>query len=352
VRSRARRASDAKAKGTAIGADRVREMWACVYLYHVAEPPLTTEEIAGHLGTSRSKVSRYLAWARRRGLVRVVVQPPRVIMLEQRLVRGFGLRDARVVMTAAGEHAIPDELLPRFLGPAAAQCIEASVRDNMSIGLAGGVTVNEAIQALAPAGPRNVRVCALVGPTTFDPATSAVGLVRAMCDKYAAGDVHGYELLPYPPRSRREKERMLQQSPHKETYDMASNVDLAVVGIGALSEGSTLSRTLATLGVRLPQDRGLMPIGDLGYQLFDADGRIVPSRLDHVVAAVPATRLRELHQQDAAKRVIAVAGGTEKVRPILGALRGRFCNVLVTDEATATSLLGLAGGECHELHIR
>jgi len=39
------------------------------------------------------------------------------------------------------------------------------------------------------------------------------------------------------------------------------------------------------------------------------------------------------------KLVIAVAGGPDKREAIFGAMRGRFANVLVTDEDTAAALL-------------
>ena len=317
-------------------AERTREMWRCVCLYYVEDPQKKTEQIAELLFMSRSKVSRYLSLARTQGLIRVVVEPPRETVLELQLMSRFRLRDARVVMT--GE-AVPDVLLPRFLGPAAAHCIEDIVHDNMSIGLAGGTTINETVRALRPAKLANVDVYALVGPTTFDPTTSAAGLIRAMCDKYAAGYVRGHELLQYPPKGRRDKQRILRISPYKEAYKAASNVDLALVGIGALYTGSTLSRTLETLRIHL-KDAGLAT-GDIGYQLFDADGKHIRSPLDDLIIAVPPRRLRHLHESEQ-KRVIAVAGGHEKTKAILGALRGRFMDMLVTDDRTARSLLSLS----------
>jgi len=39
-----------------------------------------------------------------------------------------------------------------------------------------------------------------------------------------------------------------------------------------------------------------------------------------------------------AKRVVAVAGGQRKVAALLGAMRGKLINVLVTDQFTAARL--------------
>src|SRR5206468_4166488 len=54
--------------------------------------------------------------------------------------------------------------------------------------------------------------------------------------------------------------------------------------------------------------------------------------------AVDGDRLRELSRQED-RTVIAVAGGKAKVTAVRGALLGRFCNVLVTDEDVAAAVL-------------
>jgi DNA-binding transcriptional regulator LsrR (DeoR family) len=53
---------------------------------------------------------------------------------------------------------------------------------------------------------------------------------------------------------------------------------------------------------------------------------------------VEGERLQALSRRDD-RYVIAVAGGRAKVDAVRGALRGRFMNVLVTDEDCATGLL-------------
>jgi deoxyribonucleoside regulator len=59
----------------------------------------------------------------------------------------------------------------------------------------------------------------------------------------------------------------------------------------------------------------------------------------HRVLSVEGERLRTLSRRDD-RYVIAVAGGRSKVDAVRGALRGRFMNVLVTDEDCANGLLG------------
>jgi DNA-binding transcriptional regulator LsrR (DeoR family) len=88
--------------------------------------------------------------------------------------------------------------------------------------------------------------------------------------------------------------------------------------------------------------RALGVVGEINYHPFDREGRLVERRelrpLTQRVLAVPPERLRELSARYG-KLVIAVAGGPDKREAILGAMRGRFANVLVTDEGSAEALL-------------
>ena len=51
----------------------------------------------------------------------------------------------------------------------------------------------------------------------------------------------------------------------------------------------------------------------------------------------------ELDQLKKAERAIGIAGGARKFQAILGALRGKLINILVTDQFTAKKLLDFPG---------
>jgi DNA-binding transcriptional regulator LsrR (DeoR family) len=103
-------------------------------------------------------------------------------------------------------------------------------------------------------------------------------------------------------------------------------------GFCRLAESSGISvRRLRRLGV----------VGEINYQPFDGEGRIVErSELRALMGrllSVDGQRLRELSRRRD-RFVIAVAGGKAKRAAVAGALRGRFMNVLVTDAELAASL--------------
>jgi deoxyribonucleoside regulator len=93
-------------------------------------------------------------------------------------------------------------------------------------------------------------------------------------------------------------------------------------------------------------------VGEINYQPFDGKGHVVRrSELEGLtkrVIAVAAERLREMTRQHG-KLIIAVAGGRYKLEAIRGALLGKLCNVLITDEEVAQALIREARPQ--EFHI-
>ena len=67
------------------------------------------------------------------------------------------------------------------------------------------------------------------------------------------------------------------------------------------------------------------------------------ARTDGAIAAVLEEAQQiglDLERMRKPKRAVALAGGPRKYAAILGALRGRFVNVLITDRFTAERLAG------------
>ena len=66
---------------------------------------------------------------------------------------------------------------------------------------------------------------------------------------------------------------------------------------------------------------------------FDINGQLVESPLDDRLITTPLETLAEQ------KNVIGVAGGANKVSAIIGALNGKFLDILVTDQDTAELII-------------
>jgi DNA-binding transcriptional regulator LsrR (DeoR family) len=116
----------------------------------------------------------------------------------------------------------------------------------------------------------------------------------------------------------------------------ARSVDVALVGIGQMTEGATLLRGLHVSARDWDALLAGGAVGNVNTRFFDLDGRPVTYLEDRTVAVT-------WEELAAIPTVVAVAAGVEKVAAISGALKTGAVDVLVTDEPTARSLLRMAG---------
>lgn len=305
-----------------------RVMSRVARLYYV--DGLGQQEIARRLGTSRATVSRILQGARDRGIVQIhIVSPPEYdVDLAAELERRFGLQDVVVVRA---DHSGEGQL-KESLAQAAADLVRRVVRPGDLMGVSWGTTLGHVARFLRPSRPTNVTVVPLVGGVgqvdlELHSNSIADGIARALGGRSQL--LHAPVILSSPAT----RDLIMQEPEVSNVLRLARSVSIALVGVGAPIESSTMIRT----GYFSPQDlaelrrRGV--VGDICSRFYDICGNPCETPFEERVCGIS---LQELAGID---YVIGVAGGTEKARAILGALRGGFLDVLVTDEETAMSLL-------------
>ena len=121
----------------------------------------------------------------------------------------------------------------------------------------------------------------------------------------------------------------------QQVLKQACSVEHALVGVGT----PTADATIVHMGYLNPADvRGLRErgvAGDILGQFFDADGNVVDLPIHDRRIGIELSDLVHV------PKVVGVAGGLHKAEAILGALRGGFLDVLVTNELAAIRLLEL-----------
>ena len=334
------------------GQDELRQMVRCVQLYYRAQRH--QNEIARELGMSSSKVSRLLKRAFAEGVVRVEIELPKRPRLEAALVERFQLRDAVVI--PAGE----TRDLKEDLGAAAARYFEKVAVDGVRVGLSCGYTLYYLIRALRERRFRNLELYPLSAESTLQLVdlfpNTLFGMMAAKYRPHVRAYALPVQILGSGAEIQRERRRLLRTGEVRRIYEGANDVDIALVGIGLIGEATAGFCSLAAFyGVSVRRLRALGVVGEINYHPYDRQGMLVDRAalrpLTQRVLAVPPGRLRELSAKYG-KLVIAVAGGLDKREAILGALRGRFANVLVTDEETATALLAPDPGPTHDRRRR
>jgi len=306
----------------------LRLMLRCAQLFY--RENLSQVTIARRLGLSESKVSRLLKAANGR-IVQVQIKAPYLHQLELELMERFQLQDAIVVM-------VGDELYTKeLLGEAAARYFERTVRDGAKVTICGGSTLYELVDALTPE-PKKLEVYALSMwiPEAMHSSYTIAGI---MCAKYRPKAIaHGLQIpLPIMPKTTGETATLLDVPVIRDIYEATLNVDFTYISIGNLSLNSGLALYAEYSQIDLDSVRKVA-VGSINYQVFDDEGNIIPYDWYKKTIAIPAERLREMAAHPT-KRVVAVAGGRDKIKSIRAAIKGKFFDTLITDEIVARNLI-------------
>lgn len=303
-------------------------------LYKVAkayyEDKLTQKQIGDRFGLSRVKVNRLLARARDEGVVQIQVVLPESSQpdVERRLEESCGLIEA-VVVDGSDSH----EGLLRNLGEGAAGYLRRVIGGGESVGITWGTSLYAMTEAMTQTAASAARVVQLLGGLG-DPDADIHGaeiarrlslLINARPRVLAAPGVVATPAV---------RRALLADPQVADTLELASRVDVAVVGIGTLDKHSVVLRSgtiLSPEDIRRLKEKGV--VGDIALRFFDRNGEPIDDELNNRILGITVEQLRAL------TRVVGVAGGPEKFKAICGAIRGRLVNVLVTDSGTAKRLI-------------
>lgn len=309
--------------------DELRLMAKVARMYYIQE--LNQQQITEKLQLHQSTISRMLKKARAMNLVRFsIATPPGTFSdLEDQLTSRFELSDAVVVdCPAEGDGMVRD------LGTALAYFLETTLKPGKIVGISSwSRSLFAMVDALHPGDYcQDGKVVQILGGVgNIGSEFQAIHLAQRLAGSIGAKPV----LLQSPAVVRSpEAQRVLSRDPAvQEAAALFDKLDIALVGIGSMEP----SRMLAVSGnVFSREERAelqrLKAVGDICFRFFDADGEPVKSTLMKRVIGIDLVKLRSC------KRVVGVAGGTQKVPAILGALRGGLIDVLITDQRTAEAL--------------
>jgi deoxyribonucleoside regulator len=296
------------------------------------ENDLSQQEIAQSLGLSRQKVSRLLKEARALGIVHIHISDPFAAdpALEQELKDTFGLRD--VVLTAGD--GLTNAALRQRLGVAAATYLSQAVPDKALVGVGWGRTLYQVISALEQERQANIHTIPLIGGIgQLSPSFQVNDLARRLAEVFG-----GTWRALYAPAFTEDLEawRVLTRLEEvQQVRRLWSQVDLAIVGIGQFEMQQMAAMFFADSLSRqsLARFEAAGAVGDICGRFYDVRGRPIDS--DNGVLGITLEEVANL------KTVIGIAGGTEKVAALLGAIRGGYLSVLVTDTVTARAILDL-----------
>ncbi|MGQ9622998.1 MAG: sugar-binding transcriptional regulator [Candidatus Caldatribacteriaceae bacterium] len=295
-------------------------------------------DIADMLHLSRPKVSRLLDRAREKGIVRFFIKHPKanLLSLEKELKQTSGLQDAVVVPTGKN-----DEETTKNIGYGGAIYFSQNVRKWRLVGFSWGKTLRAFAQDIFPVDEvSEIRFVSLAGGLTLGAFMNPFNIGEKLA--LAFGGQCYYIHAPEVAESVESRNMYLTENVNRRTFEMALRAQCSLVGIGvADAEHSTYIQAGFINQQDMELIRQLGGVGDVLGQFFDIEGRVLDIELHQRTIAVSLEDFRNMPD------TIGLAGGQYKVDAILGALRGRFVKILVTDEDTAYSILEKERGKLH-----
>ncbi|HWR12689.1 MAG TPA: sugar-binding transcriptional regulator [Rectinemataceae bacterium] len=298
-------------------------------LYYLRD--LDQDEIAHRLNLSRQSVSRHLKRARESGIVRFTINSPNEITfaeLELELETAFDLKAAVI----APVNVNVDDLIKDAIGKYAAGFIEQSVRDGDVFGVSWSSTVLACAQNLKNNGVKDLTICQLNGSMDVaDFSTRAEFIISKMAAVFKAKTIS--LAVPMLVDSPEILNSIMADTRIRNSFETAQRASVGVFGIGSINQKSSLYQTGYMSQRILDELRERRAVGDIAGHFFDIHGEICDQLLESRTLAVPKETFRSMRLS------IALAGGEHKLEAIEGALAGKWCNALVTDETTAQSLL-------------
>jgi DNA-binding transcriptional regulator LsrR (DeoR family) len=299
--------------------------------YH--EEGLTQTEVGHRLGLTQVAVSRLLKKADESGIVRTtVVMPPGAFTdLESLLEETFSLNQV-IVGDAARDS---EESVLSAIGSAAAQFLESTLKAGEVIGISSWSTsLLSMVDHMHPVRKaENCLVLQMLGGVGNPSAEQHANRLAIRLARLVHGEAR-FLTAPGVVGSARAAKVLLEDRSVSETVALFEKVTLALVGVGALepsalvaSSGNTFSRT------ELEDLQKSGAVGDICFCFYDANGHKVRGALEGRVIGIDLESLRRV------QRSVALCGGKKKLPAILGALRGKWINTLITDQYTAQRLV-------------
>lgn len=303
-------------------------MIKCCKLYY--EENLTQNEIATILGVSRPTISRLLDEGRKSGVVKIEIVNPienNYGILERNIEKKYSLREVIIV-----DDDKDDDTQKKNLAKACAEYLKRIVKMDDNIGVSMGTTIKNIGKYIEPNSKLNLTLIPLIGGVgqtqiEIHPNHVVMDLARAF-----RGD---FKLLHAPAvvSNGEIRNTFLKEESLENILEMGKKVDIAIVGIGSpITDKSTMmsSGYFDVDDLKVFKKQGAA--GDICLQFYDINGQSDEFEFNNRVIGVELDNIKKI------PTVIGVAGGKEKIEAIVGALNGKFINVLVTNYSNAKAI--------------
>ena len=305
--------------------DRLRLVARLYYLDGLGQ-----SEVAKFAKVSQAKVSRLLALAKERGIVRITVADydPRRRELEEQLRARFGLQNAIAIKSSDG---LDGTDLRRAVGHFGAAAIDALIEPRDVVALAGGRTIHELVHHLPNSKTKSLTVVQAMGSVDSNVSVFDAQEVGRVMAQRLGGIFLSLNTPAFIPE-KRTRDALLALPQVSSVHEHLDRARVALVGLGTLANSVFVERgTLDAAMIRELERAGA--VGEVCGRFLDRNGNECATGWRDRVIGVQIEQLRKIPQ------VIGVVSGADRSGAILAAIAGGVIKSLVIDEVGAAALL-------------
>ncbi|MFT6302468.1 MAG: DNA-binding transcriptional regulator LsrR (DeoR family) [Pseudomonadales bacterium] len=291
----------------------------------------TQADVAKKLGVSGVKVHRLIARAAQEGAVRFVIDGPISECLESEslLSQRYSLAYCEVVPR------VTDDSIPLTeLGVAGAAFLQREMQnaDNKLIGLGHGRTLSASVQQLPSITSTDVEFVSLLGGLNRNFAANPHDVMHNLA--YKTGATAYVMPVPFVANQIEDREVLLSQRGVQEVLRLAISSSLKYVGIGTAEPNAQIVSSGMIKSEEIKEIKAMGAVGELLGHFFNQHGEFLETSLTARTLSIALSDMRK-------SRIVAVAGGDNKVRAIDSIMKSNLISGLITDERTASALLRL-----------
>lgn len=291
---------------------------------------MSQNEIADAIGLSRSNISKMLQSCKDMNIVEIHINETttRGIELMSELEERFDLEYVNLVPSGSDSDQVKIEI-----GKAAAQYVKTLLVPGMKLGISWGSTLYQFVENFHPLNRMAVDTVQIMGGIgARDLNVDGIQLAYKLANKLSGRCtvIHA----PLFVQNRTAKEILLKEPGITAALNVAEQVDIALIGIGtSYPETNALIRAgyISKQETEFIQEHGA--VGNILGRLIDSAGNLCKIEMNDRVIGLDTEKLKSIPLR------IGIAGGVEKTEAILGALRKKYINSLITDENTAVRIL-------------
>ncbi len=297
--------------------------------YWYYELGMTQDEIAKRLSFTRQKVNQIINSLVDLDIVTINIHGYERdnIELETQIEEKFGLKEV-IAVTDYGEK----ETAIRKVANVAAQYLDEIIQQGDTIGVSWGQTLAEVVSQMPFKKKTGCRVIQMIGAQNIDQLVEeADEIARGVANRL---DCPSHMLYaPVIVEHAETKKWLMKEKSIKASFEMMRNCNVALLGVGELTEDSTMCTRghLTKEDIHILKEQGF--IGDISMNPIRSDGSADRCPISDRLLTADLECLKEIDN------TIVVASGEKKADAILAALRTGCVDTLIVDETTARLII-------------